>query len=150
MDSRPVFRSMWCRKDRSMWEKLIKWLVFSVLLSLVPLLANYGLHRINKHAIDLTLLLSHGELFLIASALTGTALGEVVVAGRSRKHERWRLCSAGGNLLIVILASMFFAFVCGTQLTTGNMDTSFVCSTSLVVYCFGFFTSACSVILSEV
>jgi hypothetical protein len=133
-----------------MWEKLAKWLIFSVLLSLVPLLANYGLYRITENAIDLELLLSHGELFLIAAALTGTALGEIIASRKKRQHGNWRLCSAGGSLLIVILASMLFAFVSGTQLANRSLDTCFVEAASLVVYVCACVTGTFSIVLSEI
>jgi magnesium-transporting ATPase (P-type) len=140
------------REDRLMWKKLIRWVIFSVLFSLVPLFANYSVYRITDRTINLELLLSHGELLLIAVGLTGAAIGEVLGSNMGARYGHWKLCSAGGNFLIVVLASMLFAFVCGANLTStsGNMDMSFVRGASLAVYFFGFITSGCSIMLSEV
>ena len=133
-----------------MWKTLIRWVVFSVLFSLLPLLANYSAHRIARHAIDLKSLLLHGELLLIAVGLTGAAIGEILGSDMGDRLGQLKLCSAGGNFLIVVMASMLFAFVCSTHLTGGSMDASFVCSASVLVYCVAFVTSGCSIMLSEV
>ena len=131
-----------------MWKKLIKWFIFSVLLALLPLLTNYLLHKIAQTPITLEKLLSHGELFLIATALGATALGEIIASHKQRGILT--TCSGGGCLLIVITSSMLFAFVSGTPLFKANIDISFVKMLSIIVYLSAFLTSGSSIAFTEV
>ena len=92
-----------------MLERLTRWFIFSVLFTLLPLLANCFLHIIAQTPITLEKLLSHGELFLIATALGATALD--VIISSHEQHGISTICSGGGCFLVVIMASMLFAFV---------------------------------------
>ncbi len=127
--------------------KFTKWIIFSVLLALVPIFANYFLHRVTNTTVDLEKLLGHGELFLVATAMAGAAIGEIIVMKRT--HGILSTCSAGGGLLIVIMASMMFAFISVALLTQSSIDDSFVVTSSIIVYVFSFITGGSSIILSE-
>jgi len=84
-------------------------------------------------------LISHGELLLIAAALVGTALGEVLSSDEQRGILT--LCGGGGCVLIVIMASMLFAYVSGATLSKGTVDISVIQTISVAVYICALLTS---------
>lgn len=129
-----------------MWRKLIKWLIFSIFLALIPLLAIYLFQRIIHDPIKFEVLVSHGELFLISTAMAAAALGEIITS--DKKRGILMICSSGGCLLIVILASMLFSFVLRANIIN-KIDVNYVSIVSIIVYCFAFITSGSSIVLSE-
>jgi hypothetical protein len=68
----------------SLGVRLAKWLIFSVLLALLPLALNY-LHVLTRGG-DPTLerLLGKGELLLIAASISAAAVGSVIGSGKDR------------------------------------------------------------------
>ena len=122
-----------------MLKRVIKWVIFSVLLAMLPLFTNWLFHFITDNPITFKKLISHGELLLIAAALVGTALGEVISSDDRR--EILLLCGGGGCVLIVIMASMLFAYVSGAILSNGTVNISVIKTISITMYICAFLTS---------
>jgi hypothetical protein len=61
-----------------MAEKLVRWLIFSVVISLLPLLFRFALEATDGKSPTLSDLLSQGELLLISSAIAAAAVGELI------------------------------------------------------------------------
>jgi len=78
-----------------MSEKLTRWCVFGVAISLVPLgFAWISLATTPGTLPTLNAVLKNGALFLITAAISGAAIGELVGSGPTR--IRLKLAAGGG------------------------------------------------------
>jgi hypothetical protein len=63
-------------------EKLVRWFMFSVLISLVPLALTYFNLWLDRRQAPLEMLVARGELLLICTTLGAAAPGELFPSGR--------------------------------------------------------------------
>ena len=126
-----------------MREKIIHWLIFSVLLALTPI----GINCIFTFTIGkiptLATLFSRGELLLIAAILTGRAIGELIPGGGNRRIPK--LIAGGSCVIVLILASAWFGLI-----TAGiSTNTDFVSWGSIVAFMIAVIVSGCSILITE-
>jgi hypothetical protein len=128
------------------WAKLVKWLIFSVILALLPLAFNYL--RLEMRGQDATLqaLLGNGELLLVAAAISAAAIGEVIGSGKA--YGAPKFLAGGGALMILALASMQFADVAAAQ-ALPSYRPGVVVWASQFFFIFAVITGAGCVALSE-
>ncbi|HEU0298142.1 MAG TPA: hypothetical protein VFR37_01785 [Longimicrobium sp.] len=74
-------------------EKLVRWFMFGVLVSLVPLAVTYFGLRLDRRPIHLEMLVARGEMLLISTTLGAAALGELFPS--SRENVIGKLFAAG-------------------------------------------------------
>ncbi len=65
---------------RSVWTRLLQWTLFAVLLGISSVVLKWAVTVIRGDAIQLDKLLGDGELFIVAVALAGAALSDIVEA----------------------------------------------------------------------
>lgn len=94
-------------------EKLTRWLIFNVMIALVPLSAGFLGLQLARQELSLHTLTARGELLLISSAIAAAAVGELIPAGRARATRK--LCAGGSCILLVLLSSLFFAAIQARQ-----------------------------------
>jgi hypothetical protein len=90
-------------------EKLVRWIMFSVLMSLVPLAASYFGLRLDRRPVHLEMLVARGELLLICTTLGAAAIGELFPSGR--ENAIGKMFAAGTSLLGLVVCSLYFAAV---------------------------------------
>ncbi|WP_420127621.1 hypothetical protein [Longimicrobium sp.] len=90
-------------------EKLVRWLMFSVLVSLVPLAMTYFGLRLDRRQVHLEMLLGRGELLLISTTLGAAALGELLPGGRD--NAIGKLLAAGTSRVGILVCSFYFATI---------------------------------------
>jgi hypothetical protein len=90
-------------------EKLTRWFIFSVLISLVPLITSYLGLLLDSRAATLQTVTGRGELLLITTTLAAAAIGELIPSGRDRGTQK--LLAGGSCIVIVLLSSLLFAAV---------------------------------------
>ena len=126
-----------------MREKLIHWLIFSVLLALTPI----GLNCLFTFTIGkvptLASLFSKGELLLISAILTGRAIGELIISGGNRRISK--LILVGCCVIILMFASAWF----GLMSAGISTDTDFVSWSSIVVFVVAVCLSGGCILLTE-
>lgn len=91
-----------------MIEKIFHWLIFSLLLSLFPIVLTGLLLGIINKSYDLITLIGHGELYIITASLIAPFFGELLLPIfklKSHLNSIWRLIIIGG-LLIQLMASV--------------------------------------------
>ena len=136
------------RKSRVISEKLVRWLVFSVAISLLPLVFNF-LRAYGRGAtpslIDLN---AHGELLLISAAIAAAAIGELVASGG--RYQIAKIIAGGGCVLVLAVASLWFADISAPTSSGALVDYVRVSNASTVVFMFTVISSASCVVLSEV
>ncbi|MBI1927730.1 hypothetical protein HYR99_26270 [Candidatus Poribacteria bacterium] len=126
-----------------MREKIIHWLIFSVLLALTPI----GINCIFTFTIGkiptLATLFSKGELLLISAILTGRAIGELVTRDGTRRIAK--LLTGGACVIILIFASAWFGLMSAGIPT----NTDFVSWSSIVVFATAVLVSGWCILLTE-
>lgn len=90
-------------------EKLVRWFMFSVLISLVPLAVTHFNLRLDGRTVRPEMLVARGELLLICTTLGAAALGELFPGGGG--HAMGKILGAGASILIVVLSSFYYAVI---------------------------------------
>lgn len=131
-----------------MGERFWKWLGFSVLLGFLPILFNL-LYALSITGLDLTLafLFGRGELLLLATGLSGTALGDLALMGR--RWSAFLIVGTAWCTINVACTSFYFAVVSGRYALGGQDDAQAVVIVSLVLYAMAVLTSGVLVSLAE-
>jgi hypothetical protein len=131
----------------NMSAKLLRWLIFGVLLALVPLVFSWFCRLIFSEDASLKTLLSQGELLLITAALCAAAIGELL--GSDDKQKNWKIISGGASLMILIFSALIFSVISNQSLFSTSPDIDAVKVASLIVYFCAFVSSGACVYLSE-
>jgi hypothetical protein len=90
-------------------ERLVRWFMFSVLVSLVPLASSYFNLWLDKREAHLEMLLARGELLLIATTLGAAAIGELFPGDAENAIKK--LLAAGTSLVGLVVCSLYFAAI---------------------------------------
>lgn len=84
--------------------RLIRWLVFSVIVALLPLAFN----ALRLRTLDPAAIYGRGELLLVTAALTAAAIGDLLGPEASQARVVGKLFIAGGCVVDLVLASAWF------------------------------------------
>jgi hypothetical protein len=129
-------------------EKLLRWLLFSVLLSLSPLLARaISLSTDSADTNLLQLLSPRGELLLVSIVLCAAAAGELI---GSKDHRRMAKITAGGiSVLLLVFAALYFGHVYGADPAQALTLAPAAARTSGLLFASSVICSGCCVALTE-
>jgi hypothetical protein len=128
--------------------KLSKWVLFGVIVSIVPLAYSYLNLLIKSKPATLQQILGGGELLIVVSAMCAGAVGEMI--GTKSTFVFFKLVSAGSTIVILILSTLTFATVTEARSSQAPvLDLSVVETTSLFLFAFGILTCASCIALSE-
>lgn len=134
-----------------MINKIIKWLIFSVLVGLLPLFLNTLQTLIRGDRVILETLLVRGDLLLIGNAITAGAIGELFA--RKNNHEEWveiiKTICGGLSVIIIIINSFWFSQIEFYTSSEQTFDESFVALASPIFFIANLVTSLGCVISSE-
>src|ERR1700722_8075371 len=96
-------------------EKLARWLIFSVVISLLPVLFSLLAQVTMKgNPISLGTLGGHGEFLLISVAILAASLGEGIGRKMDGRSTFPYILAEGVNAIFLILAAFWFAYISGT------------------------------------
>jgi hypothetical protein len=87
--------------------KLLRWIMFSIVLALLPLGMKYLSLVTRNHEFSLSNIVSHGELLLITITMCTTAIAELLCSGSGKKLPK--LFVGSWTILILIVATGYFA-----------------------------------------
>jgi hypothetical protein len=126
--------------------RLLKWLIFSVLLALLPLAYNC-LHVLTRNgSLSLASLLGKGELLLIAASISAAAVGSLI--GGSKDSLILKFVAGGGSVLLLGLTSLYYVDI--TLPAPGEILNAAVISwTSLAIFGLSVIAGAGCVALEE-
>ena len=121
--------------------KLLRWLIFSVILALVPLGVSWLIQLTHGVSPSLYSLLQHGELLLIAAALSAAATGELIGSGDNLL--KGKLVAGGVSLLIVVFSAIYFASISASVVAQSTLDNSVIGASSLIIYISSLVSGGC-------
>lgn len=128
-------------------EKLVKWLIFGVILALVPLAFVWFCRLIFGQDITLESLLSRGDLLLITAGLCAAGIGEMIGSGGALKGAK--IISGGLSVVILLLSALIFAVVSNPALLSSPPHSDVVMNSSIAIYICAFFSSGACAYLAE-
>jgi hypothetical protein len=118
--------------------ELIHWLIFSVIIAVLPLLFKLLSNLVNQESITIASLCSRGELLLVSVTITARAHGELLAGGTSLRFAN--LIVGGFCIILLILASFWFADISCRIDQNNSVDGRIVTVGSIIVF-------VCAVIL---
>jgi|GEM_PF-1600988 len=129
--------------------KIVRWIMFSIVLSLLPLGMKMLSLSIRNHNFSYSDIVSHGELLLITITMCTTAIAELFCSGSGSKPPKLFVGSV--TILILILAASLFsdisvAFELGRDKDFGP-DVIF--NTQIVLFVLSFILGIACIFLSE-
>lgn len=130
-----------------MLAKIIRWAIFGVIVSLIPLWVSYEILVIKLQSPTLGKILGNGELLIIVWVLCAGALGELVGSGPS--FRILKLFSGGGTLATLIICALMFASISEERSAHISINTDEIVSKSLLLFCFGILSCVGCLSLSE-
>lgn len=130
-----------------MLEKLVRWLIFSVVIALLPLAFNLLNIISQENTISFYLIFSHGELLLVSAAITATAIGELVASGKNKAIAK--LISGGCCTVDLIVASYWFSLISTSISMSIPVNSKMVAQGSIAIFLFSVLASGSCIALSE-
>lgn len=130
----------------SVIEKLLLWIVFNVIIALLPFFSRGMAASLNGKAVNWQGILSDGELFLVAAAIAGGALGDLLLSGSKRRMPK--IVVGGGCVVCVMLACFLYAYVRANTGAAGKLTPEGIYLLSRNIFIATFFAGAGCMILS--
>ena len=120
------------------------WLTFTVIVAIIPLiLKGIHLHFFTATNLNISMLLAHGELFIVSVGINSDAIG------RTYSNDKVPYTIPGGTcFLLVIISSYLFAI--SSQPSSESFTRENVPILSLYVFLMTLFSSGLCVLRSEV
>src|SRR6202007_2501068 len=115
-----------------MAERLLKWSIFSITLSLLPLAFTAVQAAVRGKPITLTDVTEKGEVVLVAAVLCATSLGEVFIAKYDGRMAR--LALGGFAVLIIVAATWAYGDISSAVSANQTVDKAFICSLSKIIF----------------
>ena len=129
-------------------QKIIRWVIFSVIVALLPIIFN-GLVLLTKgNLFEIETLTGRGELLLIAAAMAASAIGELIASGKTMASIK--LIAGGCCLIVLSMASLYFAHVSYALMAKEFVDYLIVSKISINLYVASIVSSSCCIILADV
>ena len=141
------------RVSASPWERGIvgarigKWLGFSVVLALLPILFNLMYALTYDPATTMSYLFGRGELLLPAVGLSATALGDIILS--EQRATIFKVAATVGSILVVACAAFYFANVSGQYARAEEATVGTVVWISIFLYLLAVGSSASALYVAE-
>lgn len=136
--------------DDSVFEKLIRWGLFAVAVSTVPIFiavvvtVTHGAESEDREVpsqFDLAMrsasgfeqALGRGDLFLVAASIAAGGVGELVARG-THQRKSFKLIAGGTSLLILVICSVWFANISSLIASGEAVDLGPVASGSIAMF----------------
>jgi len=130
--------------------KLIGWLKFSVIIALLPIALNALSLGITGQLESFSQLVAHGELLLVATAISAMAMGELFRSGSSLKI--FKVMAGGAAIVIIMLSLSYFVDILAAYLSGFGIDEqqiNIIVQMSFWSLGFSVFSGGCCILLSE-
>ncbi len=132
----------------AMNARLSRWLIFGVVVALLPLIATYVSRRTDGLVPAWTELLGRGELFLVCAGVCSAAYGEVLGTGGGLRA--WKIVAGGICLMVLLVSSLVYAHIVERISSSAPIAMEAICHDSLYLYLIGVAASTACVVLAEI
>lgn len=111
--------------------KLIRWIIFTAICSLIPLAFAYFDLLFKDRSPGIEKIIRNGELLLITTVICATAIGEILASGATTQPTIVRvlkLTVGGAVFIIALFSALLFADVVVTRLASGILSDQYIYS----------------------
>ena len=122
-------------------QKIATWILFSVLVALVPFLFSWSVLAYNGSKITMPGIFGDGELFLVSAAIAAGALGEVILVDVPSSRRLIKVFAIGGCTLSITVSSLWFGLVASSTQGKHPTHPATVANWSLLLFLITFFCS---------
>jgi hypothetical protein len=134
--------------QRPVWtEKMAKWVLFSVTMALIPLVAAYFIQATRGNTPPWIEIVGRGELLLITAALCARSSGELFSAGHGVPLEK--IVAGGAAIGVLLFTAIYFADVSSAVRSAALIDYKLVSLLSVFLYLCAIVSGARCIYLSE-
>jgi hypothetical protein len=133
---------------QKIFEKAARWLIFSVTISLVPLIFTAISLASRGNSFDLIDIIGNGELLLISTALCAASVGELF--GTSPKYRTLKIVLGGIAVVLLMLAALNFADISAAKTSGTQIVPDVLKATSLYIFFSSIIVSGGCIVVSEV
>lgn len=114
--------------------KLLRWTVYSVIISLIPIFSTFLYSWTTNSQVTLTGALSKGELLLISVAISGGAVGELIGREAEGALRLLKVGIIGLTLIVVLVSCIWFGSIASILAEGGHVDAHAVSVGSKIVF----------------
>lgn len=129
-------------------QKLAQWLVYGVVVSLVPFLFGFFQAVDRNEHFTFSLIFGAGQLLLVCVAITAPALGELVPIEVESRRRIMKTFAIGSCTLVVIISSLWFGDISATIQGNSPADPRTISFGSAMVYVWALASSASCLLLA--
>jgi hypothetical protein len=130
-----------------MRDKVLRWFMFGVLISLLPLAYTYENLVIKSQPVDMAKVVGNGELLIIVWALCAGAIGELF--GSTADYKWFKIVSGGLTLIVLIMSALLFASIAEARVEHTAVNDVEIVWNSKILFLFGIVSCASCLVLSE-
>ncbi len=133
-------------------EKLISWLKFSVIIALLPIVLNALSLGATGQLKSFSQLVAHGELFLVATAISALAIRELFRFRFGTSLKILKMIAGGATIVIIMLSLSYFVDILAAHLSGFSFDKqeiNLIVQMSFWSLGFAVFSGGCCILLSE-
>jgi len=127
---------------------MVSWFAFGVLFSVMPIVSSFFIGETRGSHRDLSQLIGHGELLIVATGLSAAAAGQAFTMKNTRFGVLPRMLGCG-NVLIALFMTGVFADISAALADKEKIDESFVTSYSIWFFSAALVTGFSSALLAE-
>ena len=107
-----------------MVDKILRWLIFGVVVSLLPLAAAYATLAIRSQPATLRAVAGNGEVLIICWSLCAGALGELF--GSTNRYKRQKMVVGGVTIAVIVFCTLVFAPIEERRLLNQSINEDFL------------------------
>ena len=133
-----------------MFEKLLSWAMFSVLLALIPIFFSALQRLIRGHSFKASELIENGELLIVSATLSAGAVGELV--NGISKYSIFSTIVLGSTIILLIVSAMAFATIVTARYDTEKVQLNYraISIMSIVLFSLSVVSSGSCITLGRV
>jgi len=136
--------------DISTTERIVDWLIFGVVLTLLPFLAVIFLDVDRNTSPKPASLFGHGELLIVAAVIAAGAIGELTLTRKRSSRRVSRRITLGFCIVIFGATTLWFADISALILAKQPPQPQTVAMGSIIIFAFTVIAGLSSLLLSEV
>ncbi len=127
--------------------KIVRWLIFGAITSLLPLAFTFGDLALRGRPHHLVDVMGNGELLVVVWVLSASALGEMFggKGGRPILH----IVVGGLTLLVIVFSALLFAFVAEAKAGSLPVNEELLVNASMILYGISLIPCVLCIICSE-
>jgi hypothetical protein len=135
--------------ESSILEKLLHWLFFGVIMTLIPFMAAIFGDIDRGINLSLAAVFGQGELLIVATVLSAEGIGQLVGSEASKSRRIPKLIVLGFCVTSLVATCIWFADISSLLITKHPADPNTVASGSVLLFSFAFIEGLAALVLSE-